>query len=54
MKKKMKYQHELSTVTNGIIESDKEPISKKKKRKLNNNEENEEPKQKILKTGNFD
>ncbi|CAI6350079.1 unnamed protein product [Macrosiphum euphorbiae] len=50
MKKKMKYQHELATVTNGIIESDKEPISKKKKRKLNNNEENEEPKQKMLKT----
>ncbi|XP_022174297.1 cell growth-regulating nucleolar protein [Myzus persicae] len=50
LKKKMKYQLELSTVTNGIIESDKEPISKKKKRKLNNNEENEEPKQKILKT----
>jgi len=54
MKKKMKYQHELATVTNGIIESDKEPISKKKKRKLNDNEENEEPKQKMLKTGNFD
>ncbi|XP_003247711.1 cell growth-regulating nucleolar protein [Acyrthosiphon pisum] len=50
MKKKMKYQHELETVTNGVIESDKEPISKKKKRKLNNNEENEEPKQKMLKT----
>lgn len=54
MKKKMKYQQELSTVTNGIIESDKEPILKKKKRKLNNNAENEEPKQKILKTGNFE
>lgn len=54
MKKKIKYQQELETVSNGIIESDKEPILKKKKRKLINNEENEEPQQKIIKTGNFD
>ncbi|XP_027837727.2 cell growth-regulating nucleolar protein isoform X1 [Aphis gossypii] len=50
MKKKIKYQQELETVSNGIIESDKEPILKKKKRKLINNEENEEPQQKIIKT----
>lgn len=51
MKKKMKYQHELATVTSGVIETDNKPISKKKKRKLNDNEENEEPQQKIMKTG---
>lgn len=50
IKKKIKYQKELETVSNGIIESDKEPILKKKKRKLINNEENEEPQQKIIKT----
>lgn len=54
MKKKIKYQQELETVSYGIMESDKEPILKKKKRKLINNEENEEPRQKIIKTGNFD
>ncbi|XP_026823426.1 cell growth-regulating nucleolar protein [Rhopalosiphum maidis] len=52
MKKKLKYQQELTTVSNGITESDKEPILKKKKRKLTNNEENEEPQQKMLKTEN--
>ncbi|XP_025409874.1 cell growth-regulating nucleolar protein isoform X2 [Sipha flava] len=50
MKKKMKYQHELASVTNGVIEAVSEPICKKKKRKLNNNVENEEPQQKISKT----
>ncbi|XP_025193274.1 cell growth-regulating nucleolar protein [Melanaphis sacchari] len=50
MKKKIKYQQELATVSNGIVESNKEPVLKKKKRKLNDNEETEEPQQKILKT----
>lgn len=53
IKKKLKYQHELETVANGVIETEKEPITKKKKRKLIDNEENEEPQQKILKTGRY-
>lgn len=53
IKKKKKYQDELASVTSGIVEADREPLSKKKKRKLNDNEENEEPQKKILKIGKF-
>jgi len=50
MKKKLKYQNELTSAAKNVVELDTKLISKKKKRKLNGNEENEEPQQKILKT----
>lgn len=53
LKKEMKYQQELASITNCVTEVNKKPVSKKKKRELNDNNENEEPQQKILKTGNI-